>query len=158
MISWIIILAAMLFIYGSFLMLKPNPRDARLAQLRLQAAQAGLHLRQYKWQSDPKKTGIYDSLFSTSYTLMRPEHNKPGELLYSIVKQKGWDTEHLPQGYAWHKIGTEEQAQHFNQQLEKLNDELLLIEVWENKISIMPKEETHASIENYQEFMRSFLS
>lgn len=155
--SWVIIAGGLAFIFGSFMMLKPNPRDSRLAKLRFAAVKEGLQLRQFKWEPEPKKTGVYNPINTTSYTWQRPLTSKPGELLFSIVQQKGWETEHLPEGYAWHKVGNTAQAQRFVELLPQLQDGLEVLEVWENKIMMMPKENATATAAAYKHFMESFL-
>lgn len=155
--SWLIIVGGLAFILGSFMMLKPSPRDARLAKLRFAATKEGLQLRQFKWEPDSKKTGVYNPVNTTSYSWQHPHSDKPGELLFSIVKQKGWETEHLPEGYAWHKAGTAQQAEKFAQLLPQLQDELELLEVWENKVLLMPKENATATAMAYKHFMESWL-
>ena len=154
----LIILGAFVLIFGSFMMLKPSARDARLAKLRFQAGQQGLQVRQVIWESNPKKTGIYDAVRATGYTLMRPNADKPGELKFAIVAQKGWNTEHLPAGFAWHEEGSKEQAEQFQQALSHLPDEILMLEVWENKVLLVPKEGIDSSALAYKHFMEGFFA
>lgn len=155
--SWIVIVGALAFVFGSFMMLKPNARDSRLAKLRFDAVKEGLLIRQFKWESTPKKTGIYEPINTTSYTLQRPFTSKSGELKFAIVAQKGWETEHLPDGFSWHHVGTFEQADHFAQLLPQLQDELLLLEVWDNKVLLMAKETPTATAAAYKHFLEAFL-
>lgn len=155
--SWLIIAAGLLFIFGSFMMVKPSARDARLAKLRFEATKEGLQMRQFKWESNPKKTGIYNPVMATSYILVRPNSENQGELKFAIVGQKGWETEHLPEGFAWHKIGTFAEAELFSRALEHLQDELQVLEVWDNKVLLIPKESPTATAGAYKTFMQSFL-
>src|SRR5690554_7477306 len=93
---WVAVFGIMA-ILGSVFMLKPSRRDARLATLRFEAARQGLQLKQYTWEPDSKKTGVYDKIMATSYTFLRPAATKQGELLFSVVGQKGWGGEGLPE-------------------------------------------------------------
>ena len=116
----------------------------------------GLQVRQFVWQPDPKKTGIQEPLQATSYSLMRPGQAQPGELKYSLVARKGWDTEGLPPGFSWHKQGTAAQAAQVLALLPSLQDDLLLLEVREHQVLLMAKERQGASAAAYREFMQGF--
>ncbi len=150
-------LAGILAIVGSVLMLKPSARDSRLARLRMEALKAGLQVRQIIWKPDSPKTGIYDSVNATSYTLVRDNANKAGALKFCIAGQKGWESAHLPEGFSWHKPGTEQEALVFTQALPLLQDALLVLEVWENKVVILVREGPDAKAQAYRQFMASFL-
>lgn len=154
--SWIIVIGLMAII-GSIMMLKPNARDSRLAKLRFEAVRQGLLLKQFGWQPEPKKTGIYDTVTATSYTFARPGSSKAGELRFAVVAQKGWNTDNLPEGFSWHKQGSVKDAEKLQQLLPQLQDELLLLEVWDNKVMLMAKETPTASAQAYQHFLESFL-
>lgn len=153
---WMIVGAGVLLIIGSIMMLKPSARDTRLAALRFDAIKQGLQVRQFVWQPDPKKTGIQEPLQATSYSLMRPGQAQPGELKYSLVASKGWDTDGLPAGFSWHKQGSAEDAARLAALLPALQDDLLLLEVREHKILLMAKERQGASAAAYREFMQGF--
>lgn len=153
---WVVI-AGFFAIVGSVLMLKPSARDSRLARLRMDALKEGLHVRQIIWQPESAKTGVYESINATSYTLVRPDTNQAGSLRFSVVKQKGWETTHLPASYSWHQQGSAADGQAVSAQLPLLQDELLLLEVWENKVLIMVKEQPNATAASYKEFMAMFL-
>src|SRR5690554_7885687 len=84
---WIAVIGIMAIV-GSIFMLKPSARDSRLSKLRFEAGRQGIQLKQFSWEPDPKKTGIQNTIMATSYALMRPESNKAGELLYSVVAQR----------------------------------------------------------------------
>src|SRR5690554_8224150 len=99
---WVAVFGVMA-ILGSVFMLKPSRRDARLATLRFQAARQGVQLKQYTWEPDSKRTGVYDKIMALSYTFLRPPATKQGELLVSIVRQKGWGGEVLPERDSWKK-------------------------------------------------------
>ena len=154
--SWVIVIGLMAVI-GSIMMLKPNARDSRLAKLRFEAVRQGLLLKQFGWQPEPKKTGVYDTITATSYTFARPGSSKAGELRFTVVAQKGWHTENLPEGLSWYKQGSVKDAEKLQQLLSQLQDELLLLEVWDNKAMLMAKESPTASAQAYQHFLESFL-
>ena len=153
---WIVVIGIMAIV-GSILMLKPTARDSRLSRLRFEAVRQGMQLKQFGWQPDPKKTGIHDTITATSYTLLRPGSSKAGDLRFCVVAQKGWDTEHLPEGFSWHKQGTAKDAEKLQQLLPQLQDELLILEVWDNKVMLMAKEGPTATALAYQHFLESFL-
>lgn len=154
---WMIVGAGVLLIIGSVMMLKPSARDTRLAALRFDAIKQGLQVRQFVWQPDAKKTGIQEPLQATSYSLMRDGQSKSGELKFCLVARKGWDTDGLPDGFSWHKQGSAEDAAKVIRQLSVLQDDLLLLEVWDNKVLLMAKERQGASAAAYREFMQGFL-
>lgn len=154
---WVIVGAGVLLIIGSIMMLKPSARDTRLAALRFDAIKQGLQVRQFVWQPDPKKTGIQEPLQATSYSLMRPGQPQPGELKFSLVARKGWDTEGLPDGFSWHKPGTAAQAAQVLALLPSLQDELLLLEVREHQVLLMAKEQQGASAAAYRAFLQALL-
>ena len=154
---WIAVIGIMAIV-GSIFMLKPSARDSRLSKLRFEAGRQGIQLKQFSWEPDPKKTGIQNTIMATSYALMRPESNKVGELLYSVVAQKGWDTEGLPEGLSWHKQGTTQDSEKVKKLLPQLEDELLLLEVWENRVLLMAKENPTANAQAYKHFLEGFLN
>lgn len=153
---WIIAFGVLLVI-GSVMMLKPSARDTRLAALRFDAIKQGLQVRQFVWQSDAKKTGIQEPVQATSYSLMREGYAKTGELKFCLVARKGWDTDGLPPGFSWHKQGSEADAAKVQDMLPRLQDGLLVLEVWENKVLLMPKEQQGASAAAYRAFLQQFL-
>lgn len=153
---WIISLGV-LAVIGSVLMLKPSARDSRLAALRFDAIKIGLQVRQFQWQPDPVKTGVQEGVMATSYSLMRPGTNKPGDLRFVVVARKGWDTEGLPEGFSWHRQGSAADAQQLQTWLPQLQDQLLLLEVRENQVLLMAAEQSGASAAAYQHFLEQFL-
>lgn len=153
---WVMV-AGVLAVIGSILMLKPNARDSRLAKLRMDALKEGLQVRQFIWHPKPEKTGVYNDINATSYSLLRSMVNKAGTLKFSISKQKGWETEGLPEGYSWYQVGTAADAERFQQLLTQVGDEILLLEVWENKVLLMAAETPSASALGYKQMLESFL-
>jgi hypothetical protein len=166
-VSWLIPLAVVLLVFGSVYWMKPSPRDSRLAALRLDAIKAGLQVRYYRFQADGAKTGVREDITGTSYTLVfrQPAHDegKPRhELLFRIVGQPAWETAGLPQGLSWHDLpGDPAQGQEqrlalaeslgagIRAALTGLNDDVLLLELYENRVSLIPAERKAASAEGY---------
>ncbi len=154
---WVAVIGIMAIV-GSIFMLKPSARDSRLSKLRFDAVRLGMLLKQYGWQPDPKKTGVHETITATGYTLVRPDSVKVGELRFCVVAQKGWDTENLPEGLSWHKQGSSKDAEQLKELLPQLQDELLVLEVWDNKVLLMAKESPTASAQAYKCFLEGFLS
>jgi hypothetical protein len=157
---WPIAILVGLVVFGSVYWLKPSPRDKRLADLRLDAIKRKLHVRQYTFKPDSAKTGIRDDFTGTNYTLMDPKPKKrdSGELLWRIVGQQGWDTEGLPEGLAWHDHGSEEDAKLVSALIQDLSDDLLLLEVYSNRVTLMPAEHKTANAEAYEKFLQAVLA
>jgi len=173
--TWLIFVFAGLMIFGSVYWLKPSPRDTRLANLRLDAIKLGLQVRQQTFKVDAAKTGVRDDITATSYTLMRPlkHSDKQGDgLKFRLVGQPGWETDGLPEGLAWHDwpakgLERETPAWHQANQavadqvlplLEALQDDLLLLEVFDNRATLMVAERKAASAEGYQTLLNTLLS
>lgn len=156
---WPIALLVGLVVFGSVYWLKPSPRDKRLADLRLDAIKRKLHVRQYTFKPDSAKTGIRDDFTGTNYTLMDPKPKKrdSGELLWRIVGQQGWDAEGLPEGLSWHDKGSEEDAKLVSDLIQDLSDELLLLELYSNRVTLMPAEHKTANAAEYEAFLQAML-
>lgn len=157
MITWLIVAAVGLSLFGSVYWMKPSARDTRLAKLRFDAIKAGLQIRQFTFKPDSAKTGIRDDITGTSYTLLRPGRQQGGELRFRVAGQPGWDSDGLPEGLSWHNQGTAGEAKHLREQLAGLNDRLLLLEVYENRVMLMAAEGKDASACAYKTFLESFL-
>lgn len=173
MMMWGIMILAGLVIFGSVYWLKPSARETRIAELRMLAIKKGIHVRHHKFEPDSAKTGVRDSITGTSYSWMRPGAKKPGDLLYSVVGQSAWDSEGLPEGLFWHQVPEtsstqesreqelQEQKARIGKQLERLldgfEDELFLLERYENRVLLMPGENKAADIENYFELLQGSL-
>lgn len=156
---WPIAILVGLVVFGSVYWLKPSPRDKRLADLRLDAIKRKLHVRQYTFKPDSAKTGIRDDFTGTNYTLMDPKPKKrgSGELLLRIVGQQGWDTEGLPEGLSWHDKGSEEDAKLVSDLIKDLSDEVLLLELYSNRVTLMPAEHKTANAAEYETFLQAML-
>lgn len=173
--TWLIFIFAGLVIFGSVYWLKPSPRDTRLANLRLDAIKLGLQVRQQTFKVDAAKTGIRDDIAGTSYTLMRAlshSDKQTDSLKYRLVGQSGWETDGLSDGLAWHDwpaMGLERETPAWHQAnqavadrvlplLEALQDDLLLLEVFENRVTLMVAERKSASAEGYHALLEALLS
>lgn len=157
--TWAIVILVVLIVFGSVYWLKPSPRDTHLAALRLDAIKRKLQVRQYTFKPDSAKTGIRDSFTGTNYTLMDPKPKKrdSGELLWRVVGQQGWDTDGLPDGLAWHDQGSADDAALLTRLLADFPDDLLLLEVYRNRVTLMPAENKTANAAAYESFLTEIL-
>ncbi|MCD8523756.1 MAG: hypothetical protein LRY66_01845 [Saccharospirillaceae bacterium] len=153
---WLFVSIGVLTIIGSVMMLRPSPRDTRLAALRFDAIRNGLQVRSFTFKTDPAKTGVRDDIPGTGYTLWRNAKRQDGALRFRIVKQAGWDNEGLPEGFSWHNQGSAEDAELISRMLPQLQDDLLMLEVYENRVTLMAAENQTASAAAYQHFLEAF--
>ncbi|UXD87117.1 hypothetical protein [Thalassolituus hydrocarboniclasticus] len=153
---WLIVSVGVMAIIGSVMMLRPSPRDTRLAALRFDAIRNGLQVRSFTFKPDAAKTGIRNDIPGTSYTLLRLGKQQGGELKFRVVGQAGWDTEGLPEGLSWHNQGSAADAELISRMLPQLQDNLLMLEVYENRVTLMASENQTASAAAYQHFMEAF--
>ncbi|MDO6683045.1 MULTISPECIES: hypothetical protein [unclassified Oceanobacter] len=167
--TWLIPVLVVLAVIGSIYGLKPSPRDARLGQLRLDATKAGLQVRHCSFQVDAAKTGVREDITGIGYTLVfrPPSHDdtKPQEkLLFRIVGQPGWESQGLPEGLSWHDLpgdpalGQEQRlvlAQALSADIQSalagFPDDVLLLELYENRVSLIPAERKAATAEAYKQ-------
>lgn len=154
---WLIILAVTLSLFGSVYWLKPSARDTRLAKLRFDAIKMGLQVRQFTFKSDSAKNGVREDITGTSYTLMTDVKQQGGDVLFRVVGQPAWDNEGLPEGLSWHDKGTAEDARRVSEALAALDDDILLLEVFSNRVVLMAAEHKTASAENYMRFLKAFV-
>ena len=162
--TWLIFVFVGLALFGSVYWMKPSARDQRLAALRMAAIRSGLHIRQQTFKVNSASNGVRDDITATGYTLALPpppHGEKPRQaLLFRIVGQQGWETAGLPDGWAWHDLPAAEnrdaslaKAEQLGPQLVRLlssmDDELQLLEVFENRIVLFPSEQKSASAEKY---------
>lgn len=153
---WLIVVAVALSLFGSIIWLKPSPRDTRLAALRFEAIRSGLQVRSFTFKPDAAKTGIRDGIPGTSYTLLRRGKQQGGDLKFRVVGQAGWDNEGLPEGLSWHNHGSAADAELISRMLPQLQDNLLMLEVYDNRVTLMAAENKTASAAAYQHFMEAF--
>lgn len=157
--TWLVIVAACLTIFGSVYWLKPSVRDQRLAAMRMTAIKQGVHVRYHHFQPESAKTGVRDVITGTSYSLLKQPSKPAGELLYRVVGQAAWDNECLPEGLAWHD--KPENAAVVGQvlaaEMSGFNDRLLLLEVYENRAMLIADEGKLSDIERYIRLLKKAL-
>ena len=157
MTFWLVLGLVALSMFGSIYWLKPSPRDTRLAKLRFDAIKQGLQVRQFTFKPDAAKTGVRDDITGTTYTLQRPGSSQGGAFRFRVAGQPGWENDGLPDGLSWHDQGSADDARQLREALPQLQDDLLLLEVYENRITLMAAERKSASAAAYQHFMEQFL-
>jgi len=155
---WPILLLVGLVVFGSVYWLKPSPRDTRLAALRLDAIKKKLQVRQFTFKPDSAKTGIRDEITGTTYTMMNPSKRDGGVLLWRVCGQAGWDTNGLPEGIAWHDQGSAADAELLTKLLPELKDDLMLLEVFSNRVTMMAAERKSATADAYEAFLQQVLA
>lgn len=155
--SWLIVVLVALSLFGSVYWLKPSARDTRLAKLRFDAIRNGLQIRQFTFKPEAARTGIRDDITGTSYTLLRPGQQQGGKLKFRVAGQPGWDNDGLPEGLSWHDQGTADDVRRLRDALPQLQDELLLLEVYDNRATLMAAEKQGASAAAYLHFLEQFL-
>ncbi|WP_221799582.1 hypothetical protein [Oceanobacter mangrovi] len=171
--TWLVFVAVGLMLFGSIYWLKPSARDQRLADLRLSAIRAGLQIRQQTFKVDSARSGVREDITATGYTLMlpaQPHGEKPRQaLLFRVVGQTGWETAGLPDGWAWHDLpagkdhdrqlaAAEQLAPQLVRLLSSLDDGLVMLEVFENRITLFPAEQKTASAEKYLKVLEGLKS
>ena len=155
---WPIAILIGLIVFGSVYWLKPSPRDTRLAALRLDAIKRHLQVRQFTFTPESAKNGVRDPVTGTSYTMLNTKKRDSGVLLWRVVGQQGWEAEGLPEGLAWHDRGSSEDAALLTSLLPSLNDDLLLLEVFSNRVTLMAAEHKTATAEGYETLLKAILA
>ncbi len=141
-----IVVFIFLAVFGSVYMLKPSIRDQRLAKLRLDAIKLGLQVKLDKFKADSKKTGVRDDIVAARY-LRFDADVKSQEFRWCVVRQAGWDTEGLPEGWSWHgNVNAPETSVLFNF-LEQLSDDIVVVEVYDNRTCLMTTEGKATSVD-----------
>lgn len=141
-----IVIFIFLAVFGSVYMLKPSIRDQRLAKLRLDAIKLGLQVKLDKFKADSKKTGVRDDIVAARY-LRFDADVKSQEFRWSVVRQAGWDTEGLPEGWSWHgNVNAPETSVLFHF-LEQLSDDIVVVEVYDNRTCLMTTEGKATSVD-----------
>lgn len=154
---WPIAILIGLIVFGSVYWLKPSPRDTRLAALRLDAIKRHLQVRQFTFKPESAKNGVRDVVTGITYTLMNNKKRDKAVLLWRVVGQAGWESEGLPEGLAWHDRGSAEDAELLTSLLPGLNDNILLLEVFSNRVTLMAAENKAATAEGYEQFLAKIL-
>ena len=144
MSSVLIVAIIMLAAFGSVYMLKPSPRQTRLAKLRIDAIKLGLQVKLEKFKVDSKRMGVRDDIVATRYERFNPEI-KSQALRWSIVRQAGWEQEGLPDGWSWHSIVKKPDLEKLNALLAKVSDDVVVFEVCDNRANLMSIENKGSS-------------
>lgn len=160
---WPIIVFIMLALIGSIFWLKPSARDQRLADLRLQAMKLGLAVKHQTFNPESAKNGVRDSISGTTYSLFVEDPKASKDVIFRIVFQGGWDAEQLPEGFSWHdKISKHDlswfQSLELIDQLDAVTDQLMLLEVCGNRVTMMAAEQVGADARQYQSLLTSLLA
>ncbi len=103
MITIAVIIFAVLMVVGSVAWVRPSRRDVKLAEWRMQARQAGLHVKLDALPAEPKDSGIRDDVSGASYYLYQASVPKTDQLNWAVVKAQGWLQEGLPQEWSWYQ-------------------------------------------------------
>ena len=173
--TWMIFVLVGLVVFGSIYWLKPSPRETRLANLRLDAIKLGLQVRHQTFQVDSAKTGIRENITGTAYTrviLIQHNEQQKDELLFRLVGQSGWETDGLVEGLAWHDwpsraLERDSDAWHSANRsvaekvlplLQELDDDVLLLEVFKNRATLVPAERKTAQANAYDKLLNSIVS
>lgn len=141
-----IVIFIVLAVFGSVYMLKPSPRQKRLADLRLEAIKLGLHVKLETFKVDSKKMGIRDDVVATRYERLDPSV-KSQALRWSVVRQSGWEQEGLPEGWSWNVINQRPDVEKLASFLDALSDDVQVLEVYDNRASIFTLENKGSSAE-----------
>lgn len=155
--NYLLIVAVLMALVGTVYWLQPSPRQRHLSKLREQARALGLKLMFKTLEIESKNTGLYEKRSGVFYCISRKDATNAGELLFEIVKEKGWYQDNLPSSYSWHKQPDSFCEKKFQQSLTLLKDELLVLSVYENQIRMLCGEQNQANANCYLEFLRFWL-
>ncbi len=150
----IIVVLISLAVFGSVYMLKPSPRQQRLAALRLDAIKLGLQVKLLTFKVDSKKTGVRDDITATQYQRFKPEV-KSQALRWCVVRQAGWEQEGLPDGWSWHNNNVKPNLEALNALLAELTVDVLLVEVYDNRTRLLTVENKSSSAEQLNTWIES---
>ncbi|MGK0249540.1 MAG: hypothetical protein ACI910_002288 [Oleispira sp.] len=140
----IIVVFIVLAVFGSVYMLKPSPRQKRLAELRLDAIKLGLQVKLKTFKTDSKKMGVRDDVMGTRYERFNPAI-KSQALRWCIVRQAGWEQEGLPEGWSWNNIVVRPNTEKLSELLSKVGDDVQVIEVYDNRASVITIESKNST-------------
>jgi hypothetical protein len=132
----IIVVFIILAVFGSVYMLKPSPRQKRLAELRLDAIKLGLQVKLKTFKTDSKKMGVRDDVMGTRYERFNPAI-KSQSMRWCIVRQAGWEQEGLPEGWSWNNLVVRPNIEKLSELLSKVGDDVQVIEVYDNRASLI---------------------
>jgi hypothetical protein len=132
----IIVVFIALAVFGSVYMLKPSPRQQRLAELRLDAIKLGLQVKLETFKTDSKKMGVRDDVIATRFERFKPAV-KSQALRWCIVRQSGWEQEGLAEGWSWNNVNQRPDLVKLAKLLSEVGADVQVIEVYDNRASIM---------------------
>lgn len=141
-----IVIFIFLAVFGSVYMLKPSIRDQRLAKLRLDAIKLGLQVKLDKFKADSKKTGVREDIVAARYLRFYADV-KSQEFRWCVVRQAGWDTEGLPEGWSWHGNANAPEVSVLSDFLEQLSEDVVVVEVYDNRTCIMTTESKETCVD-----------
>jgi hypothetical protein len=135
-----------LAVFGSVYMLKPSPRQRRLATLRLEAIKLGIQIKLETFKADSKKMGVRDDIVAARYECVDLEA-KSQAIRWCVVRQSGWEQEGLVEGWSWHNIERKPELAALNALLNDLSEDVKVIEVYDNRACIWTMEGKEAQAE-----------
>jgi hypothetical protein len=127
-------------------MLKPSPRQQRLAGLRLEAIKLGLQVKLDTFKPNSKQTGVRDEILATRYQRFNPAV-KSQTLRWCIVRQGGWEQQGLAQGWSWHDQTQKPDLSKLSELLTQVGEDVQMIEVYDNRASLMTIESKASTAE-----------
>ncbi|MFT4906422.1 MAG: hypothetical protein ACI978_000487 [Oleispira sp.] len=142
----VIVVFIVLAVFGSVYMLKPSPRQQRLAELRLDAIKLGLQVKLETFKTDSKKMGVRDDVTATRFERFNPSI-KSQALRWCIVRQAGWEQEGLADGWSWNNIVQRPDLEKLSVLLSEVGDDVQVIEVYDNRASLMTIESKSSTAE-----------
>ena len=148
----VIVVLIILAVFGSVAMLKPSPRQQRLAKLRMDAIKLGLHVKLETFKTDSKKMGVRDDIVATRYERFVPEI-KSHALRWSVVRQAGWEQEGLPEGWSWNNTNQRPDVNKLCELLAKVGDDVRVVEVYDNRSSILTIESKTSTAEHIDQWV-----
>ncbi len=150
----VIVVFIVLAVFGSVYMLKPSPRQQRLAALRLEAIKLGLQVKLDTFKSNSKKTGVRDDITATRYQRFNPGI-KSQALRWCIVRQAGWEQEGLSEGWSWHDNVQQPDLEKLELLLSQVSADVQMIEVYDNRASILSIENKGSTAEMINQWIDS---
>jgi hypothetical protein len=150
----VIVVFIVLAVFGSVYMLKPSPRQQRLAALRLDAIKLGLQVKLDTFKPNSKQTGVRDEIVATRYQRFNPGV-KSQALRWCIVRQAGWEQEGLAAGWSWHNQEQQPDLEQLAHLLAQLTDDVQMIEVYDNRTSMMTIESKVSTAEMINQWIDS---
>lgn len=148
----IIVVLILLAVFGSVAMLKPSPRQQRLAKLRMDAIKIGLHVKLDTLKVDSKKMGVRDNIVAARYERFNSEI-KSQSLRWSVVRQAGWEHEGLPEGWSWNAVSVLPDLSKLHSLLSGVTEDVVVIEVYDNRASVMTLENKGSSAESLNQWV-----